>query len=374
MISTAATTSLGVSGPATLGISAAALAAELLIQKYVGQGRRAADAWIQSGNGQNAFLENVLKPASVIAQTDPQKASGMVAQGWQTYLQGADAYASMGPNQARAVQQNLTSTPAFTQTVGKLLGKDPMSPEFTQPFLGKAGSTIGAIFGKIGGTIATGLGKVMSRPNVGATPPYSSDDPGAPSTPIAPGSTPSTGLTAADWAQLGLTAAGGVLSNRAQTSTQVTTPTESPAFVGLGEALRQTVQSRLNQPLPPAYETNGIKTINDTYGSIAQGLHNQLTTRGLSSSPVAGNADTNLALRRGGDIVNFQNNLPLVQNDLQNQNIGQAMQLYNAGRGSTSTSTTPGNVLGGGFKSVAQMMAYLHGQQGKPLSMIPAVG
>lgn len=169
------------------------------------------------------------------------------------------------------------------------------------------------------------------------------------------------GLSPQEIAMLGLSAAGGALSNRPQTSMQVTTPVESPEYAGIGAALRQMLQQRLTNPasLPDAYETQGIKNINDTYGSIAQGLQNSLTSRGLAGSPMAGNADAQLALRRGGDIVNFQNSLPLIERDFKNQDIAQAMQLYNAGRGSSSTARSSGNALGGAFSDTATALGYL---------------
>lgn len=132
----------GLSGAATAGISIAAIAAEELIRHFVGQGRKAADKWVQGANGQDAFKKNVLEPASIIAQSDPQKASELVSQAWTKYLESANAYAATGKNAAQVIKQNL-STPAFMQTVQSLMGRNPLGQEFT--------STLGPAMTRIGG-------------------------------------------------------------------------------------------------------------------------------------------------------------------------------------------------------------------------------
>lgn len=137
--STAIGPAVGLSGAATAGISIAALAAEMAIQQLVGQGRKAADKWVQSGTGQNAFLNDILKPASLIAQSDPAKAADLVSQAWKNYLISASGYASQGANQAKVIKQNLT-TPAFMQTVGTLLGKNPLDSSYTTAFSGAGGT------------------------------------------------------------------------------------------------------------------------------------------------------------------------------------------------------------------------------------------
>lgn len=369
MISTAVAP---VVGTGAVGTTAGIAAGPVVIAGLAAKGaaRHTAELLVQQ---QDRFTNEVLKPAAQLAQTDPQGAQSMVAQAWPKFLETVNQFASSPLMVNSQVVQQMFQTPQFMNTVQSLLGDNPLDAKYisTVGATNPKGNIISRIVSAIVPSIATGLQQQRNplqtpginpnakTPQAGAP---ASGSPGAPS-PASPGGFNIGGLSAEELAILGLSAAGGALSNRPQTSTQVTTPVESPEYAGLGAALRQTVQSRLNQPLPPAYETNGIKTINDTYGSIAQGLHNQLTSRGLSSSPVAGNADTNLALRRGGDIVNFQNNLPLVQNDLQNQNIAQAMQLYNSGRGTSSTGRTSGNVVGGAFSDTATALGYLMRQR-----------
>lgn len=183
----AAGPAVGLSAGATAGISLAAIAAEELIKHYVGQGRKAADAWVKTGTGQDAFKKNILDPAAIIAQTDPQKASDLVGQAWSKYLDAANAYATQGKNQAQVIKQNLT-TPAFMQTVQSLLGRDPLGKEFTQP-LGTAlpglggGGNLASIISSIAPVIqdiSHGTGDNLEIPPQPAQPPVNINPPTLP--------------------------------------------------------------------------------------------------------------------------------------------------------------------------------------------------
>lgn len=147
---------IGLSGAATLGIGAGVAAAVLTIKHYVGQGRKAADAWVKAPEGgQNAFLKNVLEPASIVAQSDPEQARELVAQGWKTYLDGADAYAARGKNEYKVVEQNLLKTPGFIDSVAGLLGENPLDPKYTNSY--------------VPGKLDKGVwGKTVVRPNLGS--------------------------------------------------------------------------------------------------------------------------------------------------------------------------------------------------------------
>ena len=162
---------VGLSGAATLGISAAAFAAEQLIKKYVGAGRKAADKWVKGTSGQDEFHKNVLAPAAEIAKTDPERAKALVADGWKSYLDRADAYASQGKNQAKVIQQNLT-TPSFMNTVKSLLGEDPLDGKYTGSFIPSGGADKPVSWSNV---IAKGLGAILPALTAGApkgTPPY----------------------------------------------------------------------------------------------------------------------------------------------------------------------------------------------------------
>lgn len=174
-------------------------------------------------------------------------------------------------------------------------------------------------------------------------------------------------------AMLGLSGIGGAMSDKGTTSEQETTstsmPTLDPAYKGIQDSLIASVQRRLTNPysLPVGYEQQGIEDINNTYNLVGQSLNNDLTARGLGASPVAGSGRSTLQRSRAGDIVRFQRQLPMVERQFQDADIGLATGVLGLGRGNTTTSkgkTTAdagGGGVGGAFSNIAQMLAYLQG-------------
>jgi len=155
-------------------------------------------------------------------------------------------------------------------------------------------------------------------------------------------------------------ALGGAFANKKQTTTS--TPTVSPEYSPLQAALLKSVMARLSAPysLPTGYEAGQIKNINQTYGAAGQNLANRLTARGMGSSPVAANAFTNMAMGRAGQISTMQAGLPLLERQLQTDDLSMAGNLLRTGTGQSMT--TPGNMTGGAFTSAADMLAYLYGK------------
>lgn len=149
-----------------------------------------------------------------------------------------------------------------------------------------------------------------------------------------------------------------------QASTSTMAPTLDPAFGPLQSTIMNQVMARLKGGGPDlsGYAGSGVADINHTFDLIKQSQGNNLTARGLASSPVAGVVDANRDMARGGEIARFQNSLPLLSRELQNQDLGFAANFLNAGRGTTSTSTgsaTGGGGLAGGFENLAGMLGYL---------------
>lgn len=166
-------------------------------------------------------------------------------------------------------------------------------------------------------------------------------------------------------------------SETTSTSTTTTAPTVlGPEYAGLQAAITPMIMKRLLNPtgVPAGYETGGIKGINRTYDLGKQSIANNLTARGLGTSPIAGAAETRLETGRLGAISDFQQEIPLIARDLQNQDIGLAMQNLNFGRslaGSTTTHTGSGTSSGtvqggtggaGGFiGDLSSMLGFLIG-------------
>lgn len=125
------------------------------------------------------------------------------------------------------------------------------------------------------------------------------------------------------------------------------------------------------------YVGTGLKNINTGSDIRQQLLQQQLASRGLSFSPMAANAQTQLQGERVGAGVNFMNTVPLLQRQFQTEDIENLMKFFQGlptgssttgsrtGTSSTSTNektTAPGNMLGGLFTGAAAPFAtYLGG-------------
>lgn len=165
-------------------------------------------------------------------------------------------------------------------------------------------------------------------------------------------------------------ALGGLFGNtqgaRTSTSSSTITPGENPQVAGIGSMLRSMYAAKLGAPTPLAgYSANGLQSINDTFAGIKQNSDNSLTARGLASSPMAATADTNINTARGSQMASFLNNLPLLQRQMQNEDLSSASNFYNAQpRPMTQNGTNvgAGSAAAGAFSSAATMLAYLQGK------------
>ena len=172
---------------------------------------------------------------------------------------------------------------------------------------------------------------------------------------------------------------GGLFGNRnkqssssSSSSTNTTMPSWDPAFTGLRDLIMPITMKRLTDPQSFSKQLGerGIADINRTYDLAEQGLGNRLTARGLGSSPVAGAGEGNLAGGRAGDIVGLLRDLPLIDRQIQDQDLNMAQNFLGMGRGMTSTGTatntgtatgSQGGGFGGGLQSMMSMLAYLYG-------------
>jgi hypothetical protein len=162
----------------------------------------------------------------------------------------------------------------------------------------------------------------------------------------------------------GISGLAGALRNRGQKSTQTSTSSFSPGASSMNDAVLAMLTSRLKNPsaLPPSYETGGVNQINRAYDLAGQGTQADLTSRGLSTSPVAASVLSRQNNARAGEIGQFRGNLPLVERDLQHQDFAQVLQALSLQpRNSTTTGKTSGNMLGGGIEDLGSMLAFLFG-------------
>lgn len=144
-------------------------------------------------------------------------------------------------------------------------------------------------------------------------------------------------------------AIGGYFKNRQQSST---TPNYG-SLQGLIESLmRQRLQGSTDLS---GYRSQGIQDTNHTFDLIGQSQANDLTARGLSTSPVAATVDATRQNARAGAISRFQNSIPLLQRQLQGDDLGMAARIFG---GSTTTGESGGG-LAGSFTNLAAMLGYL---------------
>lgn len=157
----------------------------------------------------------------------------------------------------------------------------------------------------------------------------------------------------------GASVVGGALSKR---STQSASPTYDPQSQKLRDLVYGQVTQRLNTPVDMAgYGASGVSGINKTFGLAKQTSDNNLSARGLATSPVAANVDATRETGRATAVSNFRNSLPLLQRQLQTEDLTQASNLFASGRGGTSTLDTGGGGAGS-FENLAAYLGYLQGK------------
>lgn len=156
---------------------------------------------------------------------------------------------------------------------------------------------------------------------------------------------------------------GGMVKNKSQ-QTSTTTPTLNPAYSPLQAQILAMVKQRLSSdPDLTGYRAGGEQNINRIYGNTAVSQGNDLTTRGLSTSPVAATVAATRENARAGTLASFVNQLPLLKRQMQAEDLGIGTNVLQFGRGSTTTGTaTGGGGLGGGIENLAQYLGYLSGK------------
>ncbi len=160
----------------------------------------------------------------------------------------------------------------------------------------------------------------------------------------------------------GIAGIGGALSNTQGARTSTSMPTITPGYQSLADLLKARALSRLNMGTDMGgYTAGGINNINGAFDNAAIGTNAGLEARGLATSPVAAAVAGHANTARAGDIATFLNSIPLLQRQLQNQDMAAATgQVADFGRGQTNVGA--GSAVGGAFTSAAEMLAYLKGK------------
>lgn len=156
----------------------------------------------------------------------------------------------------------------------------------------------------------------------------------------------------------------GSLVNRNKKTTQTTRSVLNPAYSPLQQMLIDNAEKRMRSPtgLPEGYGMARTSDINQTYDAGRQSLENVLSSRGLFRSPVAGSALASHETARIGDIARMKQGLPMLDMELKNQDLANAMRMLSFGTGGSETITgESGSGYGSTFSNVAQMLAFMQG-------------
>jgi hypothetical protein len=131
------------------------------------------------------------------------------------------------------------------------------------------------------------------------------------------------------------------------TSLQDVLPFLTNGSGGLGELMRGTIENRLKSGsgLPAGYEQQGIRAVNDSMAGVNTSIQDKLSSAGILGGPGEAALTAIAENARGGKIADFRSSLPLVQRQLQNEDLNLASMLTNMfGKGTRTqgTSTTRG--------------------------------
>lgn len=168
----------------------------------------------------------------------------------------------------------------------------------------------------------------------------------------------------------GLALAGGAINKKTTTtgsSTSSVSPTMAPEYQGLqGQILQMMTQRLGSDPNLTGYTGQGVNQINNGFNLAGQTQENDLTRRGLATSPIAANVDATRNSARVGAISDFRNSIPLISRQLQTQDLGLATNLLGFGRGTTGTGTSTSETAEGGgaagaITNLAEQLGYLKG-------------
>jgi len=160
----------------------------------------------------------------------------------------------------------------------------------------------------------------------------------------------------------GLSALGGALSNRSQTSKQTSTPTLTPDQQNLYRQL-MTAQGNLMNPTDlSGYQASQEDDINHMAELQKKNLMETLAARGISG-PATNYAAGRVDNSRFAQIAKLRASIPLLQRQFGTEAINSGTNVLRAVQpGQTNTGTTPGNVAGGAIGSGASTLAYFLGQ------------
>lgn len=176
--------------------------------------------------------------------------------------------------------------------------------------------------------------------------------------------------------------------NSTTTGSSSSMPTFDPRFQPLLQTLLNRTGSNFNRGsfLPQGFQTNAIEQINAANKGAQTNLDASLAARGLGTSPVAAAAQAGLQQQRQAQIGDLGVQLPMIERQMQQEDLASLMATLGLGRGvnQTSTSRTTGTgtttgQAGGPLNDIGGLLGYLYasgvfGGGGAPTSAGQPVG
>jgi hypothetical protein len=161
---------------------------------------------------------------------------------------------------------------------------------------------------------------------------------------------------------VGLSAAGGALGNRKETTTQTQNTNLTPEQQLLLKQLMEQ-QAKLSAGTDlTGYEAGQVSDINKTRALQLQNVQENAALRGITGDAL-GNAENSVDSQRYGDIVKLHQQIPMLQNQLETNALQTGQSLFTATpKNVVGTGTTPNNAVGGGLSNAAATLAYFLGQ------------
>jgi hypothetical protein len=221
--------------------------------------------------------------------------------------------------------------------LGGWIGNDPWSPSTGSGgggLFGGGGSGMGSSVSPLTGGIIAGLGALAG----GMGTPSSSNT-------IANSTQGNVGQTAGTSNSSFTQQLQSLLSSLSHTqgsgtSTSTTTPNLSPQTQALINGLTMKYQS-LTNPSMSGYAAGQTYGINRSADLQQQAAQQSMASRGLSTSPAAATTGAGIEANRFGNITQMQAGLPMLQNQLNLQNLGAASNFMQAiPHGTTTTGVT----------------------------------
>lgn len=172
--------------------------------------------------------------------------------------------------------------------------------------------------------------------------------------------------------------ASGLLQNRNRRQTSTSRPTFDPAFTPLRDQLLRRITSRVGQKSQLAQGVGNaqVANVNQVFGNLAQNQKSRLASAGMLGGNVEEAGARTLDIARGGSIVDVLNNLPLVEEQMDQDNLRMGGGILGMGRGQTTAGEVEGSAaagLGEGLDDFGSFLGAMFANKGKdPSGMAPA--